>query len=245
MIKYKVIGSYENNANPDKVKVEPINKEFYNSNPLIARREAIRFYSDFLDELKESGETIRDKFKIGGGTDLFDELEFCVKIVITDPLDIRWDGFSLENGSRDYIEFGSEINDYVESSYEWTILGVGFLTAAHFLMDGLNDEMEIYNFLDIDKKEFEVEVNFIAPNESEMKPHLILKVPVDWDTENLIRTYDNIKNNDKLWKRNFSFEKNKLEVMLVNRTGNSIQKELLKALNDLINIWDDEHRKEG
>lgn len=212
MIQYKVSGNIVKYKNADNIDIHSWKEIFTDDNPLIARQNAINFYSNILAEIDEAGEKIEDKITTGG--DAFDDtgLGIGVYLEITHPFEKLWDkvaiphspncglGSDLEGMIKELVDNG-DIEDesdfqYWEDDFQFIILGVGkgiFATPPWFIR-GLENEIKIYNFFDYDKNRLETTVSCFDHNKKKLIEHIILKIPYNWDNYNQQCLYD-IKTN--------------------------------------------------
>lgn len=216
MIQYKVVGNTINYTDADNIDIHTWEEVFNETEPIVAREKAIKYYDDILEIIKEDGKKVEDMVKSGKGILEDIGLGIGVYLEITDPFEKIWDkvdipnkplyglGTDLENEIKNLVENGEieDEDDFVgfESDNQWIILGVGdgiFAEPLSFI-NGLENENKIYNYFNYDKKGYEKTIPFFDKVKKKMSNYKILEIPIEWNLYNLQQLYDgNIKNEEK------------------------------------------------
>lgn len=161
-----------------------VNEKFENSNPIIAREEAFRYYQNYIDVLLEG----KGK-KYYNDNQARKELTSFIDPGTTSKFKIGEEEFeisdSLGNGIGVYLVIDKPMQDNsIEDKVgdEYLIHGIGSIGRddPQGLMDGLNEEFCYYEHYGYDIKDYKKTVNFYEYDIEESELNDILDTPFNW-----------------------------------------------------------------
>jgi len=172
-------------------------EKFEHENPILAREMAFRYYQNYIDILLQAkGKEYISDSKAREELVSFYDPGTLTKIKFNEHEFELSDSFG--NGIGVYMVINIPIKDEPmpdKEGSEYQIHGIGNMGREdpQGLMDGLNQEIEYYNYYNLDTKKYRITVDFYEYDIEESEKNEILKTPFDWTGYN-VPFYDKIDN---------------------------------------------------
>lgn len=203
---YVVKGRFIRCLSADKLDFVSFEEQFQDKNPILARNKAFEYFANYFDILMDSGNDIRERFKLTTipaendkdnlveipglvkESEIEESIKYIQKYFQVTSLSYR-EELDTKNGIGIYLVMTQPLpSDHINTedfiTEDYPIYGIdyeGDIFHPEVLFDGLTTEFEYYRQFGFDYKGDTINVKFFYTGSSEPEDAIVLRTPFNWD----------------------------------------------------------------